>query len=47
MTFELFRGKEKKTKHTKMRKKNIGNFNIKKGTSSKSDWMTDELFRGK
>ena len=39
--------KNKKTKqHTKIRKKNIRNFYIKKGTSSKSDWMTDELFLG-
>ena len=50
MTFELFRGKEKKKqkntekngkkkKHKQLLLKNIG-------TSSKSEWMTDELFRG-
>ena len=49
MTFELFRGKEKKQKNAqKFGKKKYKQLLLKnKETSSKSDWMTDELFLGK
>ena len=49
MTGELFRGKEKKQKNAqKCGKKKIQHIFIKKiGGSSKSEWMADELFRGK
>ena len=46
MTYELFRGKKKNKKHRKKcgKKKKQASFIKKIGTSSKSDWMTDELF---